>query len=127
MTRAIGRRRQKEHTAMGRQAVEERDLSQERLRTENEIDNAIYALLCAAFGEGDSREIRQAVRVRVALQPTSAELIDGVCAELRERGLLRWEEQRRATACNVMAAFLDLPETEREDVSLAPPEWDLAA
>ena len=112
---------------MERVLLEVRDLTTERLRTENEVDNAIYAVLCAAFGEDDSLELRQSVRARIALQPTAGDLIDGVCDELRERGLLRWEEQRRLTACNVMAAFLDLPESEREDVSLAPAEWDLAA
>lgn len=104
-----------------------KDLSRERLCTENELDNAIYALLCAAFCEGDEPELRRAVRARIWNQPTPGEVIDAVCDELRERGRLRWEEQRRATACNVMAAFMDLPASEREDVSLAPPEWDLAA
>lgn len=107
--------------------IEQRDLSQERLRTENEIDNAIYAVLCVAFGEEDEQPLRLAVRARLANEPTPGELVDGVCAELRARGRLRWEEQRRAAACGVMAAFLDLPAADREDVSLAPPEWDLAA
>ena len=103
----------------------ERDLRCERLTSENEIDNAIYALLCAAFLEGDDTELRATIRARVSDAPTATELIDGVCAVLRELGLLRREDQRRAVAANVMAAFLDLPPDERADVSLAPPEWDL--
>ena len=105
-------------------AVEVRDCSGERLRTENEIDNAIYALLCAAFCEGDDPPLRRAVRARLPLHPTPGEVIDGVCAELRQQGRLSWEWQRRATANNVMAAFLDLAPEERADLSLAPAEWD---
>ena len=104
-------------------AVEVRDLSGERLRNENEIDNAIYALLCAAFNEGDDPPLRHAVRARLPLQPSPEEVIDGLCAELRQRGRLSWEWQRRATAGNVMAAFFDLSPEDRADVSLAPPEW----
>jgi hypothetical protein len=103
--------------------VEVRDLSRERLRSENELDNAIYALLCAAFGEEDDAQLRRAVRGRLAAQPSPQEVIDAVCAELRLRGRLSWEWQRRATACNVMAAFFDLSPEDRADLSLAPPEW----
>ena len=89
-----------------------------RMRSENEIDNAIYALLCAAFGEGDEESVRRAVRERVPSAPTPQQLIDAVCDELRWRGRLLFEEQRRLHASHVMAAFLDLPASERDDVSL---------
>ena len=94
------------------------DLTGARLRSENEIDNAIYALLCAAFGEDDERPVRQAARRRLSGAPSPQEVIDAVCAELRGRGRLFFEEQRRQHAAYVMAAFLDLPLSEREDVSL---------
>jgi hypothetical protein len=94
-----------------------RDLSHVRLHSENEIDNAIYAILCAAFCEDDS-ELRACVRRRLDGSPRPLELLDAVCDELRERGLLRYEEQRRLHAAHVIAAFLDLPAREREDVSL---------
>jgi hypothetical protein len=51
-------------------------------------------------------------------------VIDGVCAALRLQGRLSWEWQRRLTANNVMAAFLDLSPADRADVSLAPPGWE---
>lgn len=100
------------------------DLSNVHLQNENEIDNAIYALLCAAFGEGDDPRLRLVVRARLPLQPTPGEVIDALCAELRMQGRLSWEWQRRSTANNVMAAFLDLSPADRADVSLAPPEWE---
>lgn len=95
-----------------------RDLSEIRLATENEIDNAIYALLCAAFCEDDEAPIRRAVRSRLAPFPTPLDLIDAVCAELSSRGRLLFEEQRRLHASHVLAAFLDLPASERADLSL---------
>jgi len=94
------------------------DLSAARLRSENEIDNAIYAVLCAAFGADDEASVRQAVRMRLSDGPRPEEIIDAVCAELSFRGRLLFEEQRRLHAAHVLAAFLDLPLSEREDVSL---------
>ena len=94
------------------------DLSDVRLTTENEIDNAIYAVLCAAFGEDEEEPVRRAVRVRLPHGPTPQQIIDAVCAELRWRGRLLFEEQRRMQAAHVLAAFLDLPLSEREDLSL---------
>jgi hypothetical protein len=104
-------------------AIQFDDLSNVHLQNENEIDNAIYALLCAAFGEGDDPRLRLEVRASLPQQPTPGEVIDGVCAALRLQGRLSWEWQRRLTANNVMAAFLDLSPADRADVSLAPPEW----
>lgn len=95
-----------------------RDLGSARLTSENEIDNAIYALLCAAFGEDDEAPVRRAVRLRLPEAPTPLGVLDAVCAELRCRGRLQFEEQRRNHAAQVLAAFLDLPRREREDVSL---------
>ena len=46
------------------------------------------------------------------------DLIDAVCAELSSRGRLLFEEQRRLHASHVLAAFLDLPASERADLSL---------
>jgi hypothetical protein len=98
--------------------MESRDLSTARLGSENEIDNAIYAVLCAAFCEDEEEPLRRAVRLRLPQDPTALEIIDAVCSELRWRGRLRFEEQRRLAATHVLAAFLDLPLAEREDVSL---------
>ncbi len=89
-----------------------------QLHTENEIDNAIYAVLCAAFCEDEEAPIRRSVRDRLHRAPTPQEIIDAVCAELRARGRLLFEEQRRLQATHVLAAFLDLPLADREDVSL---------
>jgi hypothetical protein len=98
--------------------METRDMTQTRLFTENEIDNAIYAVLCAAFCEDDEEELRRVVRLRLPAQPTPPQIVDAICAELRWRGRLRFEEQRREQAAHVLSAFLDLPLSEREDVSL---------
>ena len=98
--------------------METRDLSTARLSSENEIDNAIYALLCAAFCEDDEAPVRRAVRARLGAAPTPLEMVDAICAELRGRGRLLFEEQRRLHASHVLAAFLDLPAAERADVSL---------
>jgi hypothetical protein len=98
--------------------MDTRDLSTARLHSENEIDNAIYAVLCAAFCEDEEEPIRLAVRLRLPEGPTPQQIIDAICAELRCRGRLMFEEQRRLQATHVLAAFLDLPLTEREDVSL---------
>ena len=97
--------------------METRDLSV-GLRTENEIDNAVYAVLCAAFCEDDEAPVRSAVKLQLPHRPTPQQIIDAVCDELRVRGRLRHEEQRRMHAAHVLAAFLDLPVSEREDVSL---------
>ena len=94
------------------------DLSQARLSGENEIDNAIYAVLCAAFSEQDEAPIRKMVRTRLPDAPTPQQILDAVCDELRWRGRLRYEEQRRSQAVHVLAAFLDLPRSERADLSL---------
>jgi len=91
-------------------------MTQTRLHTENEIDNAIYAVLCAAFCEDDEEELRRVVRLRLPEEPTPGQIVDAICAELRWRGRLFFEEQRRAV--HVLSAFLDLPVSEREDVSL---------
>ena len=98
--------------------METRDLSNVMLLTENEIDNAIYAVLCAAFCEDEEEPLRRSVRLRLPAAPTPLQIIDAVCAELRCRGRLFYEEQRRLQATHVLAAFLDLPLQEREDVSL---------
>lgn len=105
-------------------AIPFHDLPNVRLLHENEIDSAIYALLSAALGDGDDPRLRLEVRARLPNQPTPGEVIDGVCAALRMQGRLSWEWQRRLTANNVMAAFLDLSPADRADVSLAPPEWE---
>ena len=93
-------------------------MTQTRLRSENEIDNAIYAVLCAAFCEDEQDDLRRVVRLRLPAEPTPGQIVDAICAELRWRGRLQFEEQRRQQAANVLAAFLDLPVSEREDVSL---------
>jgi len=98
--------------------MDTRDLSMAHFRSENEIDNAIYALLLAAFGVDDVQSVRRAVRQRLSVAPTPQLLIDAVCDELRWRGRLLFEEQRRLHATHVLAAFLDLPASERDDVSL---------
>ena len=98
--------------------MDTRDLSAVHLQSENEIDNAIYALLCAAFGEDDEVSVRRASRMRLPDAPTPLQVLDAVCDELRWRGRLLFEEQRRLHASHVLAAFLDLPAAEREDVSL---------
>ena len=98
--------------------MDTRDLSAVHLQSENEIDNAIYALLCAAFGEDDEEAVRRAARMRLPDAPTPLQVLDAVCDELRWRGRLLFEEQRRLQASHVLAAFLDLPAAEREDVSL---------
>jgi hypothetical protein len=97
--------------------METRDLCLE-LDSENEIDNAIYAVLCAAFSEDDEAPVRRAVRHQLSDHPTPQQIIDAVCAELHRRGRLHFEEQRRLCAAHVLAAFLDLPVSEREDISL---------
>jgi hypothetical protein len=98
--------------------MEMRDLSTVRLSTENEIDNALYAVLCAAFAEDDEVSVRRAARTRLPDDPTPLQILDAVCDELRWRGRLHYEEQRRLQATHVLAAFLDLPAAERADVSL---------
>ncbi len=94
------------------------DLSRMWLCGDNEIDNAIYAVLNAAFSEQDDAPIRRSVRMRLPPSPTAQQILDAVCDELRWRGRLQYEEQRRAQAVNVLSAFLDLPGSERADVSL---------
>jgi hypothetical protein len=98
--------------------MDTRDLSVVRLQSENEIDNAIYAILCAAFCEDDEASVRCGARMRLPDAPTPLQVLDAVCDELRGRGRLLFEEQRRLHATHVLAAFLDLPAAEREDVSL---------
>ena len=93
--------------------MDTRDLCVE-LCSENEIDNAIYAVLCAAFCEDEEAPVRRAVRQDLGPRPTPQQIIDAVCAELRRRGRLHHEEQRRLQATHVLAAFLDLPVSERE-------------
>jgi hypothetical protein len=98
--------------------MDTRDMTETPLRTENEIDNAIYAVLCAAFCAEDEEELRRVVRLRLPDSPTPPQIVDAICAELRWRGRLQFEEQRRQQAAHVLEAFLDLPISEREDVSL---------
>ena len=86
--------------------------------TDDEIDNAIRAVLCAAFCAEDSEELRRLVRLRLPSAPTPVQIVDAVCAELRWRGRLEFEEQRRLQAAQVLAAFFDLPTSEREAISL---------
>src|SRR4051812_50220068 len=66
--------------------MDTRDMSQTRLLTENEIDNAIYAVLCAAFCEDEEEELRRVVRLRLPAEPTPLQIVDAICAELRWRG-----------------------------------------
>ena len=68
--------------------MDTRDMTQTRLFTENEIDNAIYAVLCAAFCEDDQEELRHVVRLRLPAEPTPSQIVDAICAELRWRGRL---------------------------------------
>jgi hypothetical protein len=98
--------------------MDTRDMTETRLQTENEIDNAIYAVLCAAFCAEDEEELRRVVRLRLPQDPTPPQIVDAICAELRWRGRLQFEEQRRQQAAHVLEAFLDLPISEREDISL---------
>ena len=98
--------------------MDTRDLSNIRLKTENEIDNAVYALLLAVFGEDAEASLRRAVRTRLPQMPTPLQVVDAICDELRWRGRLMFEEQRRLHSSHVLAAFLDLPASEREDISL---------
>ena len=95
-----------------------RDMTETRLQSDNEIDNAIYAVLCAAFCADDEEALRKVVRLRLPRAPTPLQIVDAICAELRWRGRLEFEEQRRQQAVHVLEAFLDLPVSEREDVSL---------
>ena len=74
--------------------MDTRDMTDTRLLTENEIDNAIYAVLCAAFCAEHEEELRRVVRLRLPDTPTPLQIVDAVCAELRWRGLLEFEEQR---------------------------------
>lgn len=102
--------------------MDTRDMTDTRLLTENEIDNAIYAVLCAAFGEDKQEpQVRRGVRARLGRVPTAAEVVEAACTELRCRGRLSYEEQRRGAAAHILAAFLDLSPEDRADVSLAPP------
>ena len=103
---------------MGVQVV---DFSAFRMDNENEIDNAIYAVLVAAFLEStEEPDVRACVRDRLGARPTPSEIIEAVCAELRLRGRLQYERYRREQAGLVLGAFLELPAKEREDVSLMP-------
>jgi hypothetical protein len=97
------------------------DLTDVRFSNENEIDNAIYAVLAAAFCEGtDEPQVRRSVRARLGSVPTAAEVVEAACAELKCRGRLSCERQRRSAAAQILAAFLDLSPQDRADVSLAP-------
>jgi hypothetical protein len=98
--------------------MDARDMTQTRLHSENEIDNAIYAVLCAAFCEDEQDELRRVVRLRLPAEPTPLQIVDAIVAELRWRGRLQFEAQRRQQAALVLEAFLDLPVSEREDISL---------
>jgi hypothetical protein len=98
------------------------DLTDVRLENENEIDNAIYAVLSAGFCEHTPEPImRRGVRARLGNVPTAAEVVEAACAELKCRGWMSYEPQRRSAAAHILAAFLDLSPEDRADVSLAPP------
>src|SRR2546429_7834153 len=84
--------------------MDTRDMTDTRLHTENEIDNAIYAVLCAAFCAEHEEELRRVVRLRLPDTPTPLQIVDAVCAELRWRGQLEFEEQRRQPAALGLAA-----------------------
>src|SRR5258705_11233487 len=99
--------------------MDARDMTQTRLQSENEIDNAIYAVLCAAFCEDDEEELRRVVRLRLPEEPTPGQIVDAICAELRWRGRLFFEEKRGGRAVDARSAFPRLPATEHEDVSLS--------
>ena len=86
--------------------------------TDDELDNAIRAVLCAAFCAEDSEELRRVVRLRLPSAATPMQIVDAVCAELRWRGRLEFEEQRRLQATQVLAAFFDLPISERDAMSV---------
>src|SRR2546429_9129234 len=77
--------------------------------TDDEIDNAIRAVLCAAFCAEDAEELRRVVRLRLPSAPTPVQIVDAVCAELRWRGRLEFEEQRRAPAGPGLSGFFALP------------------
>jgi hypothetical protein len=99
------------------------DLTEIRLANENEIDNAIYAVLSAAFCEDtDEPRVRMGVRARLSAVPTAAEVVEAACSELKCRGRMSYEPQRRSAAAHILAAFLDLSPEDRADVSLAPPD-----
>src|SRR5258705_6774682 len=97
--------------------MDARDMTQTRLQSENEIDNAIYAVLCAAFCEDEEEELRRVVRLRLPAEPTPLQIVDAICAELRWRGRLHVEGQRPHQAAHGLAPLLPLPVNEREDVS----------
>ena len=63
-------------------------------------------------------ETRDLSTVRLESENEIDNALDAVCDELRWRGRLMFEEQRRLHATHVLAAFLDLPAAERADVSL---------
>src|SRR5256885_16862846 len=93
------------------------DLTTVHLANENEIDNAIYAVLCAAFCEDrEEPQVRKAVRARLGRIPTAAEVAEAACTELRFRGRLSYEAQRRGAAAPILAAFLDLSPERRADL-----------
>src|SRR2546423_8226378 len=93
--------------AMSR-GMDTRDMTETRLRTENEIDNAIYAVLCAAFCAEDEEELRRVVRLRLPQDPTPPQIVDAICAELRWRGRLPVAGQRRPHAAHVLEPVLGL-------------------
>jgi hypothetical protein len=86
--------------------------------SDDELDNAIRAVLCAAFCAEDSEELRRLVRLRLPSAATPEQIVDAVCAELRWQGRLELEEQRRLQAAQVLAAFFDLPISERDGSAL---------
>src|SRR5256885_3153584 len=86
--------------------------------TNDEIDNAIRAVLCAAFCAEDAEELRRVVRLRLPSAPTPVQIVDAVCAELRWRGRLEFEEQRRLPAGPIPSGVFHLPTTEPDAHSL---------
>src|SRR2546428_13927024 len=77
--------------------------------TDDEIDNAIRAVLCAAFCAEDAEELRRVVRLRLPSAPTPVQIVDAVCAELRWRGRAAFEVHRRVEVGQVPAAVVGVP------------------
>ncbi len=82
------------------------DAAAERLRSEAEVDCAIYTILTFAFGEPAPDGVRHAIRGALPPRPTVLELVDAVFAARRRLGPILEEKTRRVDAGMAMAAFL---------------------
>ncbi len=83
------------------------DAAAERLRTEEEVECAIAAVLEFAFGHREqSSASREAIRSRLPESPTVLELVEAVFEHRRRRGPISDEPRRRNDAAMAMAAFL---------------------